>query len=387
MGVEGYRDIHQAINDVRLIFKNALTYNRPEARAAQHARSLGTFFEDQLQSIDSTLSSALHRAFLAAEAPMQPRGGSSQSQKGPTKESLLGLVRSWHRLSAEQLTSVTEMLLNLCPAACSCSYASAEAGDKLPQLHVSLEKIDDRTCRSLSEMMNKFLLEAPLKKERGKDRERERRDRRREREVEKREREETMDGGGPEAAAEREGEGEREVKMEEGPMEVLTEEKQKPAKEDEVIEAKETLQQPVECASEVEEGEVPEDGPVGEGVEKMDVVEAKEGKDSSESHRPQEGPSREAMEPGHLHRDRERDRDRADGDWNRGRDREREKEKERDRTWGDWPRERDRERDREWEGRRRADSRDRDRDRDGGRRRGDSRDRDRDRSRWKAGHR
>ena len=38
---------------------------------------------------------------------------------GPSTEALAGLVDSWHRLDSDQTAEVTDLLLSMCPAACS----------------------------------------------------------------------------------------------------------------------------------------------------------------------------------------------------------------------------------------------------------------------------
>lgn len=112
--------------------------------------------------MDPTLSSPLHRAFLAAEAPIARPAKETKEIKServlaePTSESLIGLVDSWHRLNDEQLTAAAELLLALCPSACTVS----SKGSKQPlQLHISLEVLDGRAFRKLQEFMTSAFFE------------------------------------------------------------------------------------------------------------------------------------------------------------------------------------------------------------------------------------
>jgi len=340
-----YKDIHQAINDVRLIFKNALTYNRPEARASQHARSLGTFFEEQLRLIDPSLSSALHRAFLAAEAPMAKPARDKERER-PTAEVLQGLADSFQRLSSEEVQAALELLLVVSPAAVTASGPGRGAGGEVV-LQVALEALNDRACRKLQQFMCEAFLENSSNKKNKKSKEKKAAERPPEREEAPKEEEEEEEEG-EEKEKEEEGEKEEEEKMEEG---------------------------------EEEEEAVP--GHQGDGIG-IGIPENPGGVETSDREKEERDQGREKerdQRPLPARDDRERDRDSRDRN-SRDRERGQDRRDSRDRDHRNWPRDRDhrdRNDSRDWN----RDGRDWDRNRDHRNNWDSDRDRGRDRQQWR----
>lgn len=130
-----YKRPLDGISDVRLIFLNAMTYNRPGSKIYVHAKSLSEHFESSCRALVKDEEEDVNRP--------------------PTTEQMKLWVDKCHRISKDQLGQVLRLLSDTCP---SCLFQRPETNE----VDVNVDLLDGRSFREASLLVDSLLPAIPV---------------------------------------------------------------------------------------------------------------------------------------------------------------------------------------------------------------------------------
>lgn len=138
--------------DMRLIWKNAMTYNRPDSDIFETAEKLAKLFEKKIAKIKSNKK---------ARTDGGAAGESSEANREVTRAERLSFSSMVSSLTSEQLGSLVQMIQKECPEAIN--------DDDEEELEIEINNLDPQTLGQLNAFCHKCVDEksggADVKKE------------------------------------------------------------------------------------------------------------------------------------------------------------------------------------------------------------------------------
>jgi len=121
--------------DMRLIWKNAMTYNRPDSDIFETAEKLAKLFEKKFGKIKSAKKSK-------SESASGGGGANVEAEKEATRQERLKFTSMVASLSSEQLGSLVQMIQKECPEAIN--------DDDEEELEIEINNLDQSTLHALN---------------------------------------------------------------------------------------------------------------------------------------------------------------------------------------------------------------------------------------------
>lgn len=125
--------------DMRLIWKNAMTYNRPDSDIFETAEKLAKLFEKKIAKIKSNKKARTDGAAGAGE--------SSEANREVTRAERLSFSSMVSALTSEQLGSLVQMIQKECPEAIN--------DDDEEELEIEINNLDLQTLSQLNAFCHK----------------------------------------------------------------------------------------------------------------------------------------------------------------------------------------------------------------------------------------
>jgi len=145
--------------DMRLVWKNAMTYNRPDSDIFETAEKLAKLFEKKIAKIKSNKKRAEGGAGAAAGGAADDRDGSREV----TRAERLKFASLVSGLSSEQLGQLVQLIQKGCPEAIN--------DDDEEELEIEINNLDGHTLAQLNTFCQRAVEEkqatADIKKEGG----------------------------------------------------------------------------------------------------------------------------------------------------------------------------------------------------------------------------
>jgi hypothetical protein len=145
--------------DMRLVWKNAMTYNRPDSDIFETAEKLAKLFEKKIAKIKSNKKRAEGGAGAAAGGAADDRDGSREV----TRAERLKFASLVSGLSSEQLGQLVQLIQKECPEAIN--------DDDEEELEIEINNLDGHTLAQLNTFCQRAVEEkqatADIKKEGG----------------------------------------------------------------------------------------------------------------------------------------------------------------------------------------------------------------------------
>uniref|UniRef100_A0A7S2WIF9 Bromo domain-containing protein n=1 Tax=Eucampia antarctica TaxID=49252 RepID=A0A7S2WIF9_9STRA len=116
-----YKTIHEAAEDVRLIWKNCMTYNADGSDFYILAQNMSKKFEDKFSK-------------LLKDVNVSDTDGKAKSSEEPTLEEKRGFAKGLYKISKEELGRVITDLDSKCPAALTKNSAEDEVEINVDQI-------------------------------------------------------------------------------------------------------------------------------------------------------------------------------------------------------------------------------------------------------------
>jgi len=142
--------------DMRLVWKNAMTYNRPDSDIFETAEKLAKLFEKKIAKIKQNRKKADSGAAAGDE-----RGGAGDANREVTRAERLKFASLVSSLSSEQLGQLVQLIQKECPEAIN--------DDDEEELEIEINNLDGHTLAQLNTFCQRAVDEkqatADIKKE------------------------------------------------------------------------------------------------------------------------------------------------------------------------------------------------------------------------------